>query len=131
MTVEERLLFIRAGYSAKDIAEFEAVEKAADPTPGSDKATADPAADPEPEPEPASDPKPAPAAELEKEPAWAAALRQSIDALAKAQQASNARFDDMGDPMSVQEQAEEALANYLTGNRPESKTASKTGGKRK
>ena len=115
MTVEERLLFIRAGYSAQDIAAFEEAETGIN--------TPAPVDDPEPDqddPEkPEETPAPAPAPEQEQEPAWAAALRQSIDNLTKAQQASNARFDDMGDPMSVQDQAEAALAEYLTGKKPE------------
>ncbi len=134
MTVEERLLFIRAGYSAQDIAGFEAAESAAEPAPAADpKPAAEPApaADPKPaeEPAPAADPKPA--AEM---PAWAAALQKSLDDLTKATQAANARFDDMGDPLTIQQEAENALAEYLTGTNPAKapvNTKTHSGGKRK
>ncbi len=112
------MLFIRAGYSAQDIAGFEAAETAADP---------------EPAPAPAADPTqaPAPAPEM---PVWAVALQKSLDDLTKATQAANARFDDMGDPLTMQQEAENALAEYLTGTNP-AKTAGTTkthsGGKRK
>ena len=126
MTVEERLLFIRAGYSAQDIAGFEAAETAADPTPA-------PAADPTPAPTPAADPtpSPAPAADM---PAWAVALQKSLEDLTKATQAANARFDDMGDPLTMQQEAENALAEYLTGTNPAKAagtTKTHSGGKRK
>ena len=144
LTVEERLLFIRAGYSAQDIAGFEAAESVADPAPAaepkpapvSDPAPA-PAADPKPAPAPAAEPAPAadlkpapaPAAEM---PAWAVALQESLEDLTRATQAANARFDDMGDPLTMQQEAENALAEYLTGTNP-AKAAIKThtGGKRK
>ena len=114
MTLEDRLLFLRAGYSAQDIAGFEAAEApAADPTPA-------PAADPT--PAPAADPA---SAEI---PAWAVALQKSIEDLTKATQATNARLDDMGDPLTAQQEAENALAEYLTGTPVEK---SKNGGKRK
>ena len=126
LTVEERLLFIRAGYSAQDIAGFEAAEPAADPAPA-----ADPKPAPVSDPAPAADPKPAqaPAAEM---PAWAVALQKSLEDLTRATQAANARFDDMGDPLTIQQEAENALAEYLTGTNP-AKAAIKThtGGKRK
>ena len=122
MTLEDRLLFLRAGYSAQDIAGFEAAEApAADPTPA-------PAADPT--PAPAADPTPAPAADPASAeiPAWAVALQKSIEDLTKATQATNARLDDMGDPLTAQQEAENALAEYLTGTPVEK---SKNGGKRK
>ena len=132
MTLEDRLLFIRAGYSAQDIAGFEAAESAADPAPAAEPKPA-PVSDPAPaaEPAPAADPKSAtaPAAEM---PAWAVALQKSLEDLTKATQAANARFDDMGDPLTMQQEAENALAEYLTGTNP-AKAAIKThtGGKRK
>ena len=136
MTVEERLLFIRAGYSAQDIAGFEAAETAADPTPApaADPTPAPaPAADPTPAPTPAADPtpSPAPAADM---PAWAVALQKSLEDLTKATQAANARFDDMGDPLTMQQEAENALAEYLTGTNPAKAagtTKTHSGGKRK
>ena len=125
MTVEERLLFIRAGYSAQDIASFEAAEVA--PAPASDPA---PAPAPDPAPAPAPDPAPAPAPDM---PAWAVALQKSLDDLTRVTQAANARFDDMGDPLTVQQEADNALAEYLTGTNPAKEAANKThtGGKRK
>lgn len=142
MTVEERLLFIRAGYSAQDIAGFEAAETSTDPAPAADPKPAPaadpkpaPAADPKPapvsDPAPAADPKPAPAPAAEM-PAWAVALQKSLEDLTRATQAANARFDDMGDPLTMQQEAENALAEYLTGTNP-AKAAIKThtGGKRK
>ena len=115
MTIEERLCFIRAGYSAQDIAGFEAAE--ADPAPA-----ADPAADPT----PAQAADPAPVAEpVEETPAWAVALTKFIQDMTKTMQANNARFADMGDPVSVEQQADETLAAYLRGEK------SNNGGKNK
>ena len=126
MTLEDRLLFIRAGYSAQDIAGFEAAESAADPAPA-----AEPKPAPVSDPAPAADPKPAPAPAAEM-PAWAVALQKSLDDLTKATQAANARFDDMGDPLTMQQEAENALAEYLTGTNPvKAAIKTHTGGKRK
>lgn len=128
MTIEERLCFIRAGYSAQDIAAFEAAEdKPAAPA-------SDPAGDPAPADDPASDPAPAddPAADLapvEDMPAWAKALKASLDEVKKTIQSDNRRFDDMGDDDSIENAAENALAKYITGKVPE-KTNNR-GGKRK
>ena len=122
MTVEERLLFIRAGYSAQDIAGFEAAESAAEPAPA-------PATDPA--PAPAANPVPAPSQEM---PAWAVALQKSLADLTKATQAANARFDDMGDPLTMQQEAENALAEYLTGTNPAKapeNTKTHSGGRKK
>ena len=102
MTIQERLCFIRAGYSAQDIAGFEAAEAPAQ------------VADPAPAADPADD-----------TPAWATALAKSIQDMTKAIQANNARFDDMGDPVSVQQQADETLAAYVRGGK------SNNGGKNK
>ena len=120
MTLEDRLLFLRAGYSAQDIACFEAAEA---PAPAPEAA---PASAPEAAPALAPDPAPAPDPAI---PAWAAALQKSIEDLTRATQATNARFDDMGDPLTVQQEAENALAEYLTGEAPAKPI--KTGGKRK
>ena len=127
MTIEERLCFIRAGYSAQDIAAFEAAEgkPAADP---SDEPAADPAEDPAPDPSTAEDPAadPAPADDI---PAWAKALKASLDEVKKTIQSDNRRFDDMGDDDSVEDAAENALAKYITGKVPEK--SNNRGGKRK
>ena len=123
MTIEERLCFIRAGYSAQDIAAFEAAEgkPAADPA-------ADPADDPAGDPATADDPAadPAPADEI---PAWAKALKASLDEVKKTIQSDNRRFDDMGDDDSIEDAAENALAKYITGKVPEK--SNNRGGKRK
>lgn len=127
MTIEERLCFIRAGYSAQDIAAFEAAESkpAADPT---DEPAADPAEDPAADPAPAEDPAadPAPAEDI---PAWAKALKASLDEVKKTIQSDNRRFDDMGDDDSIEDAAENALAKYITGKVPEK--SNNRGGKRK
>lgn len=129
MTIEERLCFIRAGYSAQDIAAFEAAEgkPAADPAedPAADPAPAeDPAADPTPAEDPAADPAP-----VEDIPAWAKALKASLDEVKKTIQSDNRRFEDMGDDDSVEDAAENALAKYITGKVPEK--SNNRGGKRK
>ena len=122
MTIEERLCFIRAGYSAQDIAAFEAAEEkpAADPAPANE-----PTADPAPANEPAADPAPEPGAM----PAWAKALQASLDEVKRTMQANNRLFDDMGDDLSVEDAADSALAKYLTGKAPAK--SNKTGGTRK
>lgn len=131
MTIQERLCFIRAGYSAQDIAAFEAAEEkpADDPTPADDPAPADdptPADDPAPadDPKPAADPAPA-----EEMPAWAKALKASLDEVKKTIQADNRRSEDMGDDDSIEDAAENALAKYITGQAPEK--SNNRGGKRK
>lgn len=106
MTVEERLLFIRAGYSAQDIANFENAETFVKP---------------EQEQEPEQEPEKEPEQEPEKphvddsEPAWAKALAESIKTLTAATQAANRRFDDMGEPAQVADKALEALKNIYGG----------------
>lgn len=127
MTIEERLCFIRAGYSAQDIAAFEAAEG---------KPAADPAGDPAPDGEPASDPAPAgdpkPAddpAPAEDMPVWAKALKASLDEVRKSIQSDNRRFEDMGDDDSIEDAAENALAKYITGEAPVK--SNNRGGKRK
>ena len=118
MTIEERLCFIRAGYSAQDIANFEASEN--DPTP--DPQPNDPTPDPKP-----NDPAPDPQPNDDNTPAWVTALNNTLDELRRTIQAGNVRFDDMGDDTDVIDSAEAALQQYLTGKAPE-KTH---GGKRK
>lgn len=125
MTIEDRLCFIRAGYSAQDIAAFEAAEgkPASDPAdePAADLAD-EPAADPA--DEPAADPAP-----TEDIPAWAKALKASLDEVKKTIQSENRRFEDMGDDGSIEDAAENALAKYITGKVPEK--SNNRGGKRK
>lgn len=121
MTIEERLCFIRAGYSAQDISAFEAAEG----KPADDPAPADePAGDPAPADEPAGDPAPA-----DEMPAWAKALKASLDEVKKTMQSDNRRFEDMGDDDSIEDAAENALAKYITGKVPEKSNTH--GGKRK
>lgn len=122
MTIEERILFLRAGYSAQDIAAFEAAEA----TDGEPAQAPDPA--PEADPAPVPDPAPAPAPDPE-QPAWAAALQKSIDGMTAALQASNRQFVDMGDPETAEQAADAALAEYLTGKVPEKSKSN--GGRRK
>lgn len=121
MTNKERLEFIRAGYSANDIREFERVEAFARgddpaPAPAEDPAPAPvedpapaPAEDPAPAPAPANDPAPAPA--------WAAALQASIDKLTAATQRANVLFDDMGGEADRETKADAALGQYITGKK--------------
>ena len=106
MTLEERLCLARAGYSAQDIAGFEEAQGFAQ----TDQQQAQQQA------------------QQPDKPIWAAALEKSISDLTKAMQASNRQFVDMGDPETPAQQAEEALAKYLTGTQPEK---NKSGGKRK
>ena len=112
MTLEERLCLARAGYSAQDIAQFEQSanfakqeqEKPAEPT------------EPKQEQEKPVDPA-EPKQEPEKAPAWAVALEQSIKALTMAQQKANVKFDDMGEPVSVDQAALDALDKVYTGGK--------------
>ena len=112
MTLEERLCLARAGYSAQDIAQFEQSvnftkqeqEKPAEPT------------EPKQEQEKPVDPA-EPKQEPEKAPAWAVALEQSIKALTMAQQKANVKFDDMGEPQSVDQAALDALDKVYNGGK--------------
>lgn len=119
MTLEERLCLARAGYSALDIAQFEQganfakqePEKPAEPK-------QEPAKPAEPKQEPAKPAEPAdPKQEPEKAPAWAVALEQSIKALTAAQQKANVKFDDMGEPQSVDQAALDALDKVYNGGK--------------
>ena len=88
MTIQERLEFIRAGYTRADIEAFESGAQDQQPT----------------------------AQEQESEtPAWASALKASIDVLTKVTQTRNALLDDMGDAADTASKAQAALATYLTG----------------
>ena len=105
MTLQELLCLARAGYSAQDIAGFEQAENPVK------QPTAD---SPAPEQPPADLP-----AQGENAPAWAVALEQSIKALTAAQQAQNIKFDDMGEPESVDDTALKALHEYVNGGKTE------------
>ena len=106
MTIQERLEFIRAGYSRDEIAEFE--HGAQDQEHG--------AQDQEPECG-AQDPELEYGAQEQEShtPAWANALKASIDALTRVTQTRNALLDDMGDAADTATKAQAALATYLTG----------------
>lgn len=109
MTLEERLCLARAGYSAQDIAQFEQ---------GANFANQEPAKPEEPKKEPEKAAEPAePKQEPEKAPAWAVALEQSIKALTMAQQKANVKFDDMGEPQSVDQAALDALDKVYNGGK--------------
>ena len=113
MTVEERLLFIRAGYRAQDIADFEKAEEFAKP-----EQEQKPEQAPEQKPEQAPEQKPEQAEKPsagDSEPAWAKALAESIKTLTAATQAANRRFDDMGEPAQVADKALDALKNIYGG----------------
>ena len=110
MTVEERLLFIRAGYSAQDIANFEKADEFVKPEPAQESKQ-EPAQ--EPKQEPAQEPEKAPASDSE--PAWAKALAESIKTLTSATQAANRRFDDMGEPEQAVDKALDALKEIYGG----------------
>ena len=118
MTIEQRLEFIRAGYSSADIREFEAAEEHADPAPAEEHADPAPAeehADPAPAEEHAD---PAPAEEhADPAPAWATALQASIDKLTAAAQRANVLFDDMGPEADRETKADAALGQYITGKK--------------
>ena len=89
MTIDDKILFLRAGYTKEEIESFET----------------QPAA-PEAEMQPAAP---------EKAPAWALALQASIEKLVKVTQQGNIMSDDMGDAENTATSAEKALAKYLTG----------------
>jgi len=117
MTVEERLLFIRAGYSAQDIANFEKAEEFAKPEP-EQKPEQAPEQKPEQAPEQAPEQKPEQVPEQkpdDSEPAWAKALAESIKTLTAATQAANRRFDDMGEPEQAVDKALDALKEIYGG----------------
>lgn len=119
MTLEERLCLARAGYSAQDIAQFEqsANFSKQEPKQEQEKA-AEPSEPAEPKQEPKKAAEPAePAQDADKAPAWAVALEQSIKALTAAQQAHNVKFDDMGEPVSVEQAALDALDKVYNGGK--------------
>ena len=107
MNAGEILELVRAGYTRAEIDAMNAPEQHDDPQ------HEDQHGDPQPE----------------QVPAWAQALNNTLDELRKTIQASNIQHDDMGDEDDVVDAAESALAQYITGKAPESK--SKGGNKRK
>ena len=109
MTVQERLEFIRAGYSRDEIAEFE--HGAQDQEHGAQDQEHG-AQDQE---HGAQDQEHGAQDQESETPAWASALKASIDALTKVTQTRNALFDDMGDAADTASKAQRALATYLTG----------------
>ena len=123
MTLDERLCLARAGYSAQDIAQFEQGENFAKKEQEGKPAEAQEKKEPvKPEVYEPTDPKDLKeavkeAAEADKAPAWAVALEQSIKALTAAQQARNVKFDDMGEPVSVEQAALDALDKVYNGGK--------------
>ena len=109
MTIQERLEFIRAGYSRDEIAEFEhGAQDQEHGAPDQEHGAQ--------EPEHGAQDQERGAQDQESDtPAWANALKASIDALTKVTQTRNALYDDMGDAADTASKAEAALANYLTG----------------
>ena len=101
MTIEQRLEFIRAGYSAADIREFEQAAEFSQEEPA----------------EPAHEEPADPVHEEPVAPAWAAALQKSIDDLTRATQRANVLFDDMGGEVDRQTKAQNAMGEYLTGKK--------------
>lgn len=109
MTIEQRLEFIRAGYSAADIREFEAAQDFADPAPSEEHADPTPA---EEHADPVLMDEHSDAA-----PAWVTALQASIDKLTAATQRANVLFDDMGGEADRETKADAALEQYITGGK--------------
>jgi len=110
MNAGEILELVRAGYTRAEIDAMSAPEQHDDPQPEEQHD------DPQPE-EQHDDPQPE-----EQVPAWAQALNNTLDDLRKTIQASNIAHDDMGDEDDVVDAAENALAQYITGKAPESKS---------
>ena len=113
MKLEERIMLIKAGYSAQDIANF---EKAEDFTakPEQPKPEVKPE-QPKPEEKPEQPEQPKPEGKPDSEPAWAKALADSIKTLTAAAQAANRRFDDMGEPQAAVDKALSALNEIYGG----------------
>ncbi len=83
MNLDDVLALVKAGFTREEISQMLQPAPAADPAPSEDPA---PVADPAPAPDPA------PA--QEQTPAWAQALSESLAALTKAVQTSNAMHDE-------------------------------------
>ncbi len=107
MTIDDKILFLRAGYSKEEIESFETQAT----TPEAEtQATA-----PEAETQATAPEAEKQATAPEKAPAWAIALQASIEKLVKVTQQGNIMSDDMGDAENTATSAEKALAKYLTG----------------
>ena len=111
MTIQERLEFIRAGYSRDEIAEFE--HGAQEQEPEHDAQDQEHGA--QDQERGAQDQEHGAQDQEGDAPAWANALKASIDALTKVAQTRNALLDDMGDAADTATKAQAALATYLTG----------------
>ena len=109
MTIQERLEFIRAGYTRADIEAFESGAQDQQPTAQDQQPTVQ---DQQPT---AQDQQPTAQEQESETPAWASALKASIDVLTKVTQTRNALLDDMGDAADTASKAQAALATYLTG----------------
>ena len=116
MTIDDKILFLRAGYSKEEIESFERqatapeAETQATASEAETQATAPEAETQATAPEAETQP-----AAPEKAPAWAAALQASIEKLVRVTQQGNVMTDDMGDAINTATSAEKALAKYLTG----------------
>ena len=122
MKLEERIMLIKAGYSAQDIANFEKAEdftaKPEQPKPEVKPEQPKPEVKPEqpkPEEKPEQPEQPKPEGKPDSEPAWAKALADSIKTLTAAAQAANRRFDDMGEPQAAVDKALSALNEIYGG----------------
>ena len=118
MNAGEILELVRAGYTRAEIDAMNAPDdlKPDDPKPDDPKPDDPKPDDPKPDDPKPDDPKP------DQVPAWAQALNNTLDELRKTIQASNIQHDDMGDEDDVIDDAENALAQYITGKAPESKS---------
>ena len=104
MTIDDKLLLLKAGYTKEEIEGMTAPEAPDEQT--------------EPTEAPAEQPAPEAPAEQGTDtdvPAWAVALQASIEKLTKATQSRNTQFDDMGDAVDTATRADKALAKYITG----------------
>ena len=116
MTIDDKILFLRAGYTKEEIESFETQATA----PEAEKQASAPEAETQPAAPEAETNSETPEAERqattpEKAPAWALALQASIEKLVKVTQQGNVMSDDMGDAENTATSAEKALAKYLTG----------------
>ena len=102
MTIDDKLLLLKAGYTKEEI------ESMTPEAPAEHPALEAPAEQPAPE-------APAEQGTDTDVPAWAIALQASIEKLTKATQSRNTQFDDMGDAVDTATRADKALAKYITG----------------
>ena len=116
MTIQERLEFIRAGYSRDEIAEFElGAQDQEHDTQDQEHDTQDQEHDTQDQEHGAQDQEHGAQDQESETPAWANALKASIDALTRVTQTRNALLDDMGDAADTATKAQAALVTYLTG----------------